>query len=586
MPAHKRWGGQRVHRTLVALTLLGILGLWFGIARLGGDRGQAPAEQISPPVQPEPVVASARVDVDALDRAAVGLAGEEALRGALALRVVDAASGVPVSGARVWVLSGRADSLPQGVTGEDGSLSVRVIGTQHAMLLTLAEGYAASKEAIPSSRSGMHTVALEREGRIIGRLAFGEGEPIDSGIVALAWPSDHYPSPERLLLATDLGHDGWIATAPVTVDGGFELRGLHPNRRYTVCAAGPGCLVVEPPQGIRPGHGEVQLTLSAIYGTAVAVLGVGGQPLAVDDAVAQEPTVVEGLTSDIKWLTRSRWMPWLVLVGGESLTDSTLKHGWNLSTYLFATSDSRSGVSFDLHVEAPGYVAAQRRLLAPRVLGALGVQQVRIEDRLGFDARGSLRVLFTGPGASLLRDGVSSSGGTRAYLSLLRADDPGGRPLQIALDLPQDDGRTIAGLPIGEYSAVLRFERGTGSPTAESLAVTVLPGGKESLLVYELHGFGMAILEVVDEDGLPFGGRIQLLVGRETQRRSGTRYRSVADAFQSDPYVFGPLSPGRYIAVVDSFPGRKVRPGARITFEVVENGFAFPTLALTDFLEP
>lgn len=586
MPFSKRWSPGRGKRWLLPiLALLAVVCLWCGLVPFRQEPAGVAPSVVSETRESEPSTRAESEGLDASERAPARVRSEAPDLHVLSLRVVEDPGHEPVAAARVWFLSRGQVPIELGESGADGLLEVRIERTGRGSLLVIAEGFAAHEAVLPSPLPEHLGVTLERAGRIRGRVVWAGGEPLDSGLVALAWPSEYELSPERLRTAMALGHDGRIATVPVAADGRFELRGLRAHRRYTVSAGGPGCLVVKATQGIQPGSSELELTLSAIHGTAIVIEGDSGVSLAADDALASEPTTVSALAADVQWLTGARWMPHLALVGGEELLASVQRHGWSFSTYLFATGNPCSGVEFDLGLEPPGYVPTRRRLFAPRILKDLELQRVQIADGLGINGRGVLRVQFVGPGAALLRD-VNSDEGTRAYLILLRAEEPGGRPFQIALDLPQDDGRRIVGLPVGEYRAIFRFERGTWSPSGESLAVSILPGGAESMLVCELQGFGMAVVEVIDEGGRPFDGRIHLSVGREIERRSGTRYRSVAEAFPSGPYVFGPLSPGPYIAQVDSFPGRKVRRDARITFEVVENGLAFPTMALTDFLEP
>lgn len=418
---------------------------------------------------------------------------------------------------------------------------------------------------------------------IAGHVQWADGAGPGEGFHALAWPSERRPSARRLADAVARGADDSVVVAVVAPGGGFELAGLSAGVRYTVTAAGIGALVVDPPEGIVPGGQALELTLSAIYGAAVRLVGEDGKRLVVGDRVGGESTSFGRLEEGLQRLTGAERVPTVALLGDEDLAQDVARFDWVRAVHLLYSHVPREEVWFNLFFSPPGYRQASARLRAPRVRGPLLEHELVLEDLLGAEGRGIVEVRFVGPGVALLAD-LPRGNQAEAEIFLRPSDGLDDRPIRLHVEVPQGDGARFEGVPAREYVVLLQSGFGNWSLPEAKRRLRVYPRITTPLVI-ALAGFGSARFDLLDDQGDPYTGAASIKLVQVREGPSAP-FRTVSRSFSAAPYAFGPLLPGRYEAIIASVPGRSVRDGMSVDLEVLPERRSEVRMSLADFLEP
>lgn len=446
-----------------------------------------------------------RLDASALrpDRPKrVTLPPTKALRG----RILDAQTGLPLTGAFAWVSSRAADFT---LTDASGSYSLSAPVGSDIWIWGAAPGYLGEGVRPASDTGEATTVSLQRAERAQGVVVDGRGRPIAGAEI------EARIDPTRRTGRTLWGARRQLERDVSTDDGRFSIGSLDPRVAYYLRVAKPGFATTELPLPDARGDaaGELRIVLEAGRVVTATVVGPSREPIA-----GARIELSEGLRSGtIQQVMRSRWFR--ADSGIEASTDSTGR---------FVMADLAAG-TYTLAVSAPGYATAR----------GLDVEILEATDR-------------TDLGELVLEPGAPIQG---------RVLDPDGSPLEgarivasgerSALFAAADDDESAA------HSGADGFFAFTDRQAGERVDLQVrMPGFATGRLVgveaptpspveIELERPSRVSGRVVDEAGRPVANAqvgLRVLVRSGTRRHSGPGGSATSD--EEGAFVIEGVDPG------------------------------------------
>ncbi len=320
----------------------------------------------------------------------------EATQGApskVRIRTVDKGTGVPVSGAEVFLaLAERSVAL--GASREDGLLEAEIPRTRTVLdLVARAPGFAALRRSFARPSGTKESLVLRLapgrtlEGKVVWR---ADGLPAGAGFRVLASEDGVWPTLREARRAF-LGESG-LPVAETREDGSFRLEGLPPGP-VRIWAGGPGGAV--PYGGIQvPGEArEAEIPVLGMVGARVRLQERGGGALRTSqisniggilfhylDPSNRKPDGVDPFGAalagiELRWLEPGRIPPWEFLL---------LKAEWE---------DGRP-VQVEVKTDIPGYKPHAETIELPPLTESSARYDLFLDPE-GF-GWGTLEVVFSG----------------------------------------------------------------------------------------------------------------------------------------------------------------------------------------------
>ncbi|MEQ1633811.1 MAG: carboxypeptidase regulatory-like domain-containing protein, partial [Planctomycetota bacterium] len=169
--------------------------------------------------------ASIRIDETAQQHVEIELQKGAILRG----RVLDAATGAPIQGARVadsWRMKRAANT--------DGDGRFQLEGLQangYLMCCVAADGYSSAQKNVGTTLDAEVELRLHRGGEVHGRVVDADGAVVQGAYVALCASYREVPGFQ----------EADLVPAHLDANGRFVARGLRSNLHYWLMARAPGC---------------------------------------------------------------------------------------------------------------------------------------------------------------------------------------------------------------------------------------------------------------------------------------------------------------------------------------------------------
>ncbi|QDU67091.1 carboxypeptidase-like regulatory domain-containing protein [Engelhardtia mirabilis] len=398
-------------------------------------------------------------------------------------------------------------------------------------------------------------VVLSESGRIEGVLVDESGLPVTGGgtVVAVAAGQLAAQVCDAILTGTPAGPGEWAA-ATVDPDGTFAVDGLWSGTDYRLHAAGPGraSSALGGGQRVAAGTTGVRVACLPVYGCLLRLVGDGAaETLEELRQRGRSGLDLHGLPALSSSLPIRAHPAVAATILGRQI--HALEPGPEIALLRTMPAEAE-GLDGTLSLEFPwmsGSGPAPIRI--PRLRGE-GLPLVEVEAQVvGADHRGSIRFeAMLGPGLKRLDEST-----VVAWLILAR---PG---VTSSFELTIGDllgGGRIDLLASGVFEWRLEAAGGGRLLPDDGRAFGLVDvEGDSATLLFDLRGFGSAVLTVFDEEGRLFVGGLTARLRELTWRApfpGGTQLRSFTDvadqSWSHPPFVVPFVSPGERFVAVDA----------------------------------
>ncbi len=459
--------------------------------------------------------------------------------GGTAVLVLDP-EGRPAAGAPVWRSELPGDHRQAGVTDARGLLRIWPIEHPTELRSHTSEAYGILALGAPEPGIVARQLVLELQPgtRISGTLVDFRGRPLGAGIEVLAFPAELTQSGPRALERA-LASRGDVLRTTSDAEGRFELRGLPPEQRWTLRAAGAGHLL-QSPAVAESGDLGLELRLLPVFVLSLDLVHADGSPA----SISPQLTTIEAESAELR-APELRVHPHVSHAARANGLDLYERGELPVHRRLFLMSaavDAAAGIPVRYKARFPGFAPAE-----------INVQAVGAAE---FSAGAAVLLELEPTGAGfgellLIADGSTPGSLTELPAGELRLSGLGRAE---TFTVPADPTGLVQlrDLPDGTYAARFRVHHGLLSwPAPGELAPRVTIGPAPADLHLESRPAGTLQLLPTSADGRPFAGTLTVgLVAEENvhpDEAGGLELAQVSViTLEQPPYLVTHVPPGDY----------------------------------------
>lgn len=538
-------GRARLKAAVAAGALLAAFVMWMAVR---SDAPDGSGQGISPAAEHRDAD-SAKGALAATSEASRATATEPSLE-SLLLRVTSS-RGLPVQRARLTI-TGDTLGVRLGQSDAYGNVEVSEVPVESLDLAVTAQGFKDHEARLTPPLPRQVEIVLHPLSTICGTVVMQDGTPVGAGVTVIV--SESSASVDLAAFASGSLDDARVQRVSTDDLGAFCAHGLNAELTYTLLCGGNGFATARALTQVRPDTGHQELVVGRLFAVQVRFKEPSGEAARVHDYRRHE----------LRWWTDIPSATVTTLGAASFLAGVPLARGADelqSPVLLFLGGGMEETLSpVQLAGNIAGYAPVRTTLKAYAVGEGLHESIVYLEPKA--TGWGSVRVRYSSA------DDVSPQAmGNSLPDGILTLSDEHGGILRAKVSSKDPEGVVLEDIPHGTYAAHLSGSHSVFRHPSTGDVQLYVDGGAPAELLVPVDDLGAVQLRVLNQQGIEYTGRVQLMVSSGWPNEGTPGHSRVMTTggtieLKSAPYVLRGIPEGKYsIAVLwprassDAMPG-------------------------------